>query len=279
MAEAGVVILIIAIGAYAGLGLLLYSQQSRLIHLPGIHGRALTATPADIGLDWENVRLTTEDDVTLHGWYLPAPAEPHFTLLFFHGNASNISHRLETLATFHEIGVATLIIDYRGFGQSEGQPSEEGLYRDAEAAWRYLVEERDIAPRAIIASGRSLGAAVAAHLAVHRPVGGLVLESAFTSIPDIAAERYPMFPVRWLVRVEYPTRSLVERVEVPVLVVHSTEDDLIPYRHGQAIYGAAPSPKQFLALRGGHNDGFLQSQSVYVAGLSDWLNRLAGDDR
>jgi fermentation-respiration switch protein FrsA (DUF1100 family) len=268
---------LIVAGVYLSVLLLLYAMQSRLVHQPGVAGRELTATPADIRLPFEDVTLTTADGVCLHGWYLPAPRGPHRTLLFFHGNAGNISHRLETLEIFHELGLATLIVDYRGYGRSEGQPSEAGLYRDAEAAWEYLVEYRDVPPQRLIAFGRSLGAAVAAYLAMERPVGGLILESAFTSVPDLAADLYPIFPVRMLTHIQYPTDERVEQVDAPVLVVHSRDDEIIPFHHGKAIYDAAPEPKQFLQLRGDHNTGFIQSRLEYKAGLVEWLARLPGE--
>ncbi|MDN3516335.1 alpha/beta hydrolase [Aquisalimonas lutea] len=274
---AGVIALAV-LGAYLAVMGLLYGMQSRLIHLPGVPGRAIAATPDEHGLPWEEVTLRTEDGVRLHGWFVPGPGgEARWTFVFFHGNAGNISHRLDSLVLFHELGVATLIIDYRGYGRSGGQPSEQGLYRDARAAWQYLVEERGLPPGEIIAFGRSLGAAVAAHLAAERPVGGLVLESAFTSAPDLGAELYPVFPVRMLARFRYPTRALVDDVDAPVLVVHSPDDDIVPFRHGRAIYDAAPEPKTFLRIQGDHNTGFLRSRATYMDGLAAWLGRLPRD--
>ena len=269
------VIALTGLGLYLGLMLLLYGMQSRLIHLPGVPGRELMATPADIGLQWEDVQLRTADDVSLHGWYLPAPEDgARYTVVFFHGNAGNISHRLDSLEIFHDLGLATLIIDYRGYGRSEGSPSEDGLYRDGDAAWRYLVDERGVSPGEIIAFGRSLGAAVAARVASERDVGGVILESAFTSAPDRGAELYPIFPVRLLARIHYPTRDYIRDVEVPVLVVHSPEDEIIPIHHGRAIYDAAPEPRQFLEISGDHNTGFLQSRERYSQGIAEWLQTL-----
>lgn len=272
------VVVLGVLGVYLALMGLLYGMQSRLIHLPGVPGRDLAATPDQHELPWEEVVLEAEDGVRLHGWYVPAAGgEAAQTFLFFHGNAGNISHRLDSLALFHDLGVATLIIDYRGYGRSGGQPSEQGLYRDARAAWRYLVDKRGLPPEAVIVFGRSLGAAVAAHLATERPVGGLVLESAFTSAPDLGAELYPLFPVRMLARFRYPTRALVNEVNAPVLVVHSPDDEIVPFRHGQAIYEAAPEPKTFLRIQGDHNTGFLQSRETYRNGLAAWLDSLPRD--
>lgn len=272
-------VVLIAVGVYLALLLLLFLMQSRLLHLPGVPGRSLDATPAAIGLNWEEVTLSAADGVKLHGWYLPAPQAEHRTVdrtvLFLHGNAGNISHRLESLEIFHELGLATLIIDYRGYGRSEGKPSEAGLYRDADAAWHYLVEDRKIPPQRVIVFGRSLGAAVAAHLAAERPLGGLILESAFTSVPDRGAELYSIFPIRLLARIHYPTAEWVTQVRAPVLVIHSEEDELIPFHHGEAIYQAAPEPKQFLPIQGDHNSGFILSRPVYMEGLAQWFESLS----
>ncbi len=275
MVGTAVVLAAIALTVYGVLLGLLYTMQSRLVHLPSVAGRELAATPGDLCLRWEDVRLTTSDGIELHGWYLPAPGEARYTVLFFHGNAGNISHRLYTLDAFHQLGVATLIIDYRGYGQSEGSPPESGLYRDAEAAWKYLAEERGVEPERVISFGRSLGAPVAARLAAERPVGGLVLESAFTSVPDLGAELYPIFPVRMLARMQYPTREFVTRVDAPVLVIHSPDDETIPFRHGKALYEAASAPKRFLRIEGDHNTGFQRSGAVYTDGLRDWLESRA----
>lgn len=262
---------LVALGIYLVVLLLVYVTQSWQVHQPSVLGRELEATPSAIGLRWEDISITTADGVSLHGWYLPAQGRDSHTVLFFHGNAGNISQRLETLEVFHSLGLATLIIDYRGFGRSEGHPSEAGLYRDADAAWQYLVRERQLEPHNIIPFGRSLGAPVAAHLAAQRPVGGLVLESAFTSVPDLAAEIYWFLPVRQLARLEYPTREWVQQVEAPVLVIHSEDDELVPFQHGKAIYEAAPEPKRLLRIQGDHNTGFIRSHAVYTDGLASWL--------
>jgi pimeloyl-ACP methyl ester carboxylesterase len=178
--------LILAAVIYGAFCLVLFLTQAKLIFYPDIPSRQLAASPADIGLAYESVTLTTSDDVRIHGWFVPAPGAKG-TLLFFHGNAGNISHRLDSLQIFHDLGLSCLIIDYRGYGRSEGAVSEQGTYLDAEAAWNYLAETRKIPAREIIVFGRSLGAAIAAYTASrHRP-GALILESAFTSVPDMGA--------------------------------------------------------------------------------------------
>ena len=174
----------------------------------------------------------------LDGWFLPHAA-PRATLLFFHGNAGNISHRLESIRQFLQLGLSVLIIDYRGYGQSEGRTTEQGIYRDAEAAWQYLAETSRVPASRIIVFGRSMGASAAAYVASrHRPLA-LVVESSFTSVPDIAAEYYPWLPVRWLSRLRHSAEDFVRQADCPVLVIHSRDDEIVPFRHGEAIFAAA----------------------------------------
>ncbi|WP_111641771.1 alpha/beta hydrolase [Marinimicrobium alkaliphilum] len=258
--------------AYATLVVLVWALQGCMIHIPS---RTLAASPAAIGLGYEDVRLETEDGERLHAWYLPAPSA-RGTLLFFHGNAGNISHRLDSLQIFHDLALNVLIVDYRGYGESSGRPSERGLYRDGQAAFDYLLSERDEAPERLIFFGRSLGAAVAAETARGQPIGGLILESGFTSVPDIGADLYPFLPVRWLTRYRYDARAALAEVEAPVLVVHSPDDEIIPERHGRALYDAASEPKRFLAIRGDHNHGFLRSRETYIPGLDAFLTEVLG---
>ncbi len=263
--------LLLIAGGYAALVLAVYLGQSSLLYLPGVPTRELLASPRDIGLGYEDVELHTADGVRLHGWYVPA-ADARGTLLFLHGNAGNVSHRLDSLRIFHDLGLAVLIIDYRGYGRSEGKPSEQGLQQDALAAWNHLVEVRGETPARIVVFGRSLGASLAAWLAARRPVAGLILESAFISVPELAAELYWWLPARRLARLRHDTLEAVTRVRSPVLVAHSPDDEIIPYRHGRALYEAAPSAKQFLRLRGDHNSGFLLSGMDYVHGLAAFLD-------
>jgi fermentation-respiration switch protein FrsA (DUF1100 family) len=263
-------------GAYCGFALLLFLLQSRMLHIPNVPGRELVATPAAAGLAYQDVTIVTADNVRLHGWFVPA-AQTGRTVLFFHGNAGNISHRLESLQIFHRLGLATLIIDYRGYGRSEGSPSEVGLYQDAEAAWRYLTEHQGIPAREIVVFGRSLGGAVAAWLAARYAVGALIVESSFTSVPDRAAELYPWLPVRLLSRMNYDTRASLTRVTSPVLIIHSPDDEVIPFQHGQRLLDAASEPKQWLVISGDHNSGFLQSGKYYEDGVREFLQSSTGD--
>ncbi|HXV44855.1 MAG TPA: alpha/beta hydrolase, partial [Anaerolineae bacterium] len=187
------------------------------------------------------------------------------------------SHRLWSLELFHRLGMSVLIIDYRGYGQSEGRPSEQGTYLDAEVAWRYLTVERQLPPNQIILFGESLGGAVAAWLAQTGSPGGLILLSTFTSVPDIGAQTYPFLPVRLLARVNYNTLARLPEIKCPVLIIHSPDDEVVPYSHSQQLFAAANTPKEFLTLRGGHNEGVLLSATAYEAGLEAFLAQF--DDR
>ncbi len=260
----------LSIGALSYLGLLglLYLTQSRYVYHPG---NRLEAFPSDIGLTFEEVSLVTEDNVRLSGWYIPCK-ESRWVILFCHGNAGNISHRLDTLQIFNHLGMSTLIFDYRGYGGSEGRPSEIGTYRDAEAAWQYLVEVRHIPPRNIVVFGRSLGGAIAAHLAGKHQPSALILESTFISFEEIASDLYPYLPVGLIARFSYNTLECVRNIRVPVLIVHSPQDKLIPFRHGQVLYNAVNGPRELLIIQGDHNTGFLSSEE-YIKGLQAFLDR------
>lgn len=262
-------VLLILGAVYGGLALLLYLCQARLVFYPEI-GREVIATPAQAGLPYDDIQLATGDGISLHGWFIPA-SQARGTVLFLHGNAGNISHRIDSLQMFHRLGYATLIFDYRGYGASTGAPSEQGTYRDAEAAWRYLTEQRRIPSCRIVLFGESLGGAVASWLAVRHKPAALVIASGFTSVPDLARHFYPYLPVRWLAHIRYDVRENLRAVAVPVLIAHSPEDEIIPFEHGQALYAAANPPKRFLELAGGHNDGFIFMRESWVSALEDFL--------
>ena len=260
--------------AYGGLAALLFVFQDKLAYYPQI-GREIHSTPRDHRLDYEQLTLTTADGERLDAWFIPAP-QTHGTALILHGNAGNMSHRMDTIAMFHRLGYSVLIFDYRGYGRSTGQPSEEGLYRDAQTAWDHLTRQRGIAPQRIVLFGESLGGAVAAWLAAREQPGALVLSSVFTSAPDLAADLYPWLPTKGLVRMLYDTRAALAQTSSPVLVAHSQDDEIIPFRHGQRLFEAAPDPKVFLQLAGGHNDGFIFMRPAWVEVLSDFLDKHIG---
>ena len=262
-------ILTIAMSIYVVLALMLYLFQDRMVFLANLPDRALIASPSDVGLDYQDVSLTTSDNEHLHGWYVPT-TDFKGVLLFFHGNAGNISHRLDSIKILHELDLDILIIDYRGYGQSTGKATEQGTYLDAQAAWDYLINDRRIPADQIIVFGRSLGGAIGAWLGVQHTPAAVIIESSFSSGVDMAQRIYPFMPVRLITRLQYPVTDYVAQLNCPVLVVHSRDDEIIPFAMGQAIYTAVKQHKKFLEIRGDHNNGFLISQGDYVAGLNDF---------
>jgi hypothetical protein len=268
-------VLLVGLGLYLALVAVLYLRQASMLYYPELPGRFPVADPLVIGLPFEGVTLHTGDGERLDGWLVPAE-DRRGTLLFMHGNAGNISHRLQSLKIFNRLGLEVLIFDYRGYGRSTGEPGEAGTYEDARTAWQYLVRERGRPPAEIVLFGRSLGAAVAVQLAVDRPCGALIAESGFTSVPDLAAHHYPFLPVRLLSRFEYDSLSRIADVGCPVLVIHARDDEIVPFAHGERLHAAASEPKAFLALEGGHNGAFLAERERYERGLDAFLEGSLG---
>lgn len=262
---------------YAAIVIYVLIFQVHYIYLPRLPTRSYVATPADIGLSYEQVEVITDDGIVLVGWYIPASRldiPSHHTVLFFHGNAGNISHRLESIRIFHQLGLSVFIIDYRGYGRSQGTPSEMGLRLDAQAAWRYLVSGRGLSPSRVIIFGRSLGASIAAYLAAHQQAAGLVLESAFVSIQEMMRVHYWFLPVRLILRMDHNTEAAIRDVKIPVLVIHSREDEVNPYAHGRRIYAAASQPKYFADIHGSHDTGFITSGQIYPSSLQRFVASL-----
>lgn len=265
-----ITILSIVAAVYIGLSVLLFLMQSRVLYQPM---REYEYTPSDYGLEYEKVWLHTPDGVTLAGWFVPAK-EAQRTVLFCHGNAGNISHRLDTLKMFHELGLNCLIVDYRGYGESTGKPTEAGTKIDMLAGFQWLIEVKGLRPEEIILFGRSLGGSVAAMIAKDVKPGALVLESTFTSFDDVGSHYYPWLPVRLFSRFDYNTLEAVKQVTCPMLVIHSPEDQIILYKFGQQIFAAANEPKQFADLKGTHNEGFYENADLYKKIWQDWLKQL-----
>lgn len=227
-------------------------EHSRVYHPT----RQLEAKASDLGRPFEDVFFKTSDGIELNGWFFPAQngsSRGQLVFLNCHGNGGNISHRLGLYRAFLEMGASAFSFDYRGFGLSRGKPSEEGTYLDAQAAYHWL-RKKGFAARNIMVYGESLGGGIASELCVREETGGLILQSTFTSLPDIGTELYPWLPVRLVGKIRYDTRSKLPRLKIPVLIMHSREDDLIGFRHGERNFAAANEPKFFCELRGEHND-------------------------
>lgn len=242
----------------------------KLLYVPS---RELVADPFRLGLYFEEAVLVASDGPRLHGWWVPhgSPGAP--AVLLLHGNGGNISHRLERLRLLHAAGASVFLLDYRGYGRSEGKPSEEGTYLDAEAARRWLLERKDVPASRLVYHGESLGCGVAVELARRHPPAALILDSAFTSVPEMAKRIFSL-PLSWLVKFRYDNLAKLPSIRVPLLVLHSPQDDIVPYEMGRRLFEAAAEPKAFVDLRGGHNDAILKSGPAYVDALKMFLTSL-----
>ena len=267
-------LLAVAVVGYLGIAIYLYRSQYSFIYYPD---RQIISTPEEHGLAYEDVMLQTADSVAIHGWYVPADT-PRGTVLFCHGNGGNINYVIESIAMLHGIGFNVFVFDYRGYGRSGGEVGEEGTYRDAEAAWSYLTGERGCDPSRIVVLGRSLGGGIASWIAAQHPVGALILESTFTSIPDMGAKMFPIFPTRLLSRINYDTEKRLGAIHSPVLVIHSRTDDMIPFEQGATLFKRAGEPKEFLEINGDHNSGFHVSKEAYIDGINAFLQQHIGSD-
>jgi fermentation-respiration switch protein FrsA (DUF1100 family) len=258
--------LAVLLGLVGGI-LLLF--ETRLIYFPS---RGHEVTPAGLALAYEDVWLTAEDGVRLHAWYLPVPQALWVTLVS-HGNAGNISHRLDrALLLQARLRSSVLLYDYRGYGASEGSPDEAGTYRDARAAYRYLSEEKRIPPERIVLFGESLGSAVSLELALARPAAALVLEAPFTSVPDMVRATM-LAPLAPLARTRYDSLAKIGRLRVPLLVLQGDRDEVVPFAQGRRLFDEAPEPKRYFAIPGaGHNDTYIVGGDVYWRVISDFLD-------
>jgi hypothetical protein len=234
--------------------------------------RALETTPSAVGLDYEDVGIRTADGVRIHGWFVPC-SDSRTTLLFFHGNAGNIGDRVENLKLLHDLGLNVLIVDYRGYGRSEGSPREEGLYRDADAAFSYLRSRQGVDPARIAVFGRSLGGAVAVDLCSRVDCWRLVLEGAFTSAADMAREIFPLLPLGHLLTERFASIEKISRVRAPLLQFHGTLDEVIPMELGWRLFRAAGEPKEFVPVPGaGHNDVWTVGGKEYGEKIQAFLS-------
>lgn len=261
-------VIILAVG-WICICALLFLFQDRFLFFPRA---ALVASPGDVGLIHDELELPLPDGGMLHGWYVHAP-ESRGTLLFCHGNAGNISHRLESIREFVHHRLDVLIFDYEGYGRSSGSPGEEALYRDVQTAWDHLTGSKGVPAERIILFGRSLGGSVAAWMASRVDAAGLIVESTFTSVPDMAREKYPFFTLRSLVRHKLDALEHIRGARCKLLVAHSKDDEIVPYAHGRKLFEAAPAPKWFLEMRGGHNHGPDVTGAEYTRGLAEFFDQ------
>ena len=272
----GVVLLVVFV--YLGVLLLLRLNESRLIYFPGT-SRRLTDPPAALQLPVRRAAIRTEDGLTLGSWIIPAGADSTgYWMLICHGNAGNLSEfsRPDHYAGLRALGLSLLAFDYRGYGESEGAPSEAGLYRDADAAYRYLRDELRVRPERIIVFGHSLGSTVAVDLAGRVPAAGLILEGALSSVIERGAELYPYIPVRWIGRSRFSSIDKISRVRIPKLFLHARADDVVPLAHGRRLFAAASPPKTFVELNGGHGDAFQIDSATYFNSIRRFVEGLPG---
>ncbi len=264
----GIALAILAVLALAALS----ASEDSFLYMPARPGEAWD--PTGRGLAVEDVALEAADGVGLHAWFVPA-SEARATLLFCHGAGGNLRDQIGRLIRLRDRRFAVLALDYRGYGRSAGTPSEAGLYLDGEAAFDHLAGRPDVDPGRIILYGESLGGGVVAELALRRRPAGVVLQSTFTSIPDMAERRFPIPGIRRLVRNRYETADKLPRIEAPVLVVHGSADETIPYEMSRRLYDSAREPKRFHEVAGaGHSDVFEVGGDVYLDELAAFADAL-----
>lgn len=248
--------------------------ERAMIFLPT---REVPAHPGVVGLKWEPVRLTASDGVALSAWWLPGPKDDSPVLLCLHGNGGNLAARLDKMTLLHGAGAAQLWVDWRGYGQSAGSPSEAGLYRDGLAAWAWINAIKQVPPERLVLYGESLGGGVAVELAARVGAAGLILDSAFTSVPDMAARVLPLFP-RALIKTRFDNKAKLPRVGAPLLVLHSPDDDVVPFAMAQDNLSVHPGPKRLVELKGSHNEGFLESSRAFENAIRTFILEIAARD-
>ncbi len=268
-------LLALVAACYVVLLIVLRLGESRLLYVPG-GSRSLAEPPAALGLGILRVELTASDGVRLVSWAMPADSGSGYWLLICHGNAGNISEagRPFHYAGLRALGLSLFAFDYRGYGESEGAPTEEGLYRDADAAYRYLRDELDVPAERIVVFGHSLGSAVALELVSRVPAAGVVLDGALTSVVERAQELFPYAPVRWIAASRYPSIERVGALTIPKLFLHARADEVIPFGHGRRLFEAAAEPKLFVPLQGGHGDAFEVDSAAYFGAIGRFILEL-----
>jgi fermentation-respiration switch protein FrsA (DUF1100 family) len=243
--------------------------ERRVIFFPT---KKIIETPIFLGLDFKDLTLTTSDGENINAWYIPAK-NAKFALLFFHGNGGNLSHRIEKIAFFNSLGLSVFIVEYRGYGKSSGSPSEKGLTLDAQASYDYLVNDMKFKPKQIVIFGESLGGSVAIECASKNKVSAVILESPLSSLKDMAQKVCPFFPI-WILESRFDSIEKIGLLQVPLLIIHSRDDEIVPFEMGEKLFKNAGYPKTFIELDGAHNDAFITHQDVVKRKIKTFLAKV-----
>ena len=268
-----IVLLATAAGLLIAAGVI-RSMENRLTYFPPRYPEGFVPQEA-YGVKVEDVWLRTADGVKINAFFHSNPDSKQ-VLLWFHGNAENIGYGLGQMRELATLGTNILAVDYRGYGKSEGSPYEAGVYKDADAAYDYLVKQRQFRPQDILVYGHSLGGAVAVNLASRWPCGGLIVQSSFTSARDMARRMLAIPLIAYIVKSRFDSMERIRDVHAPILIAHGTRDDVVPFAMGQQLFAAAPEPKQFYPIPGaGHNDMLEVGGEAYLACLKEFVESTA----
>ncbi len=244
--------------------------QKNLIHIPY---KQLTSNPLELSMTFEEVVLTTPDQASLHAWYIPHP-EAQYTFWIFSGNAGNKSYMLDTIRLIHDLGYSVFIYDYRTYGPSTGRLTEWNMYQDTAVVWNYLTEVKHTPPEHIILHGRSLGTAMATWVATQTSPAAVILESGFTSMTEMAQNLYGWLPIRLLLQWNYDNLGRIRNISTPILIIHSPDDEIVPFSYAQRLYDAAVSKKQFLKISGNHLEGYMENRDKYASGIKNFISNI-----
>ncbi|MEE8149864.1 MAG: alpha/beta hydrolase [candidate division Zixibacteria bacterium] len=264
------IVLATILAVYSAFCVYIYMAQDRMFYFPT---KDFAVNPDDYDLNFQDVFINVGQDETIHGWYFSQAQNQNAarTVLVCHGNGGNISHRLETVIFLLQRGVNVMMFDYRGYGRSSGRPRETNTYDDVKAAYDWLISEKSAIPDDIIIFGRSLGGAVAVDLASKENCGGLIVESSFDSAREMAKGYFPFFPAGLLIKYSYDSISKISKVNCPKLFTHSPADDLVPFDRGKKLFEAAPEPKSFYEISGGHNERTYLDDPGYIKAIDNLL--------
>jgi fermentation-respiration switch protein FrsA (DUF1100 family) len=268
-------ILLIALVFFAGM---LVACERQLIYHPMPYPQGYWE-PETMSVSVEDVHFQAEDGIHLHGWYVPSP-DARATLLWFHGNAGNITHRLQNIKMLEPLKLNIFIFDYRGYGKSKGQPNEKGIYMDSQAAYDFLMQEKKTPPEKLILFGRSLGGVFAVDVATKNPAAGLILESVFTTAQDMAKAMFPILPIGWALSSKLDNVNRVSKLKLPKLFLHGDRDSVVPFELGRQVFSAAAEPKEFYEIKdAGHNDTIFAGGTRYFATIDKFISRVVHPDR